>query len=547
MKKSVKSAAAIVLALAALSFSACGGNKIDTDSLVIWVADTGNGDEWMKKIVENFQRETGISCVVRSSARTDFVSTTLPSGPNNNDVDVYVSNENCFSVLATGKNYVKGFDYEKAIADISDVYDYPVAGYGENMAVKDVLSARAVEECTFDRDGKQYFISVLDNTVGIIYNKGNFEAAGYEIPLTTDDLTGLCEDMKSNGEKAFVFAGGSAYSRYVTNVWWGQYQGKTGFENFWKGIYDGSYAEGFKNFAQDGRRYAAAALNDIWNGDSGYIVPASTEYTFTRATQAFLRGDANMTVSGDWIEQEAKGTYSEDKINIEIMQTPVISALSAKLSYYAEEDKNTYYYDLAPARQESYNSALREIVKYVDGDVAEKPVKCGNLVISDADIEIVREARKIKVTDSMPIFIPAYSDKIDEAKKLLAYILNKDSQNIMLKETGGTISALKAQYSVDTFENYGGLSNMQKNKVNLYKVGAPIELSQCHNYAMSYAAGLISEWYTGSGAKIDRIISLASNYQDHKTGLEIFNATYNYYSSGSVWQNMLKNANLADE
>ena len=551
MKNVIKKTAVLLAftAVATGSLASCGGKKLDTDNLVVWVADTGNGATWMEKIAENFSRDTGISVSVRSSARTDFVSTTLPSGPNNNDVDVYVSNENCFSVLAQGKNYVKGFNYDKAVADISDVYDYEVTGYGEGVTVKDVLSERAVEECTFDRDGKQYFISVLDNTVGIIYNKDVFTQQGYEVPLTTDALVSLCEEMKEDGKKAFVFAGGSGYSRYATNVWWGQYEGKQNFENFWKGIYDGSYTEGYKNFAQEGRRYAAVALDSIWGGNTGYIVAASTEYTFTRATQAFLRGDACMTISGDWIESEASGTYADDMIDMEIMQTPVLSALSTKLSYYPKDGGK--YDKLSESQRAYYDAALQKIVKYVDGTTSEKPTKVDDTdpnspAITDADIEIVRTARKIKVTDSMPIFIPSYSDKIPEAKRLLAYILNKDSQNVMLKETYGTISALKADYAIDTFDNYSALSKFQQRKVNLYKVGAPIELSKCNNYAMSYAAGLISEWYTGSGTKIDKLISLDSSYKDHKTGEQIFEQTYQYYSEGSAWTNMLKNANLLD-
>ena len=554
MKKIMKNIKLLCLTLIILcitgTLTSCDSE--DSDVLLISVANNGNGYTWAEKIAEKFQAETGIKVKVKGTAVQTIVDTSLPSGPKNNEIDIYFPNSIYYSVIARGKNYVKGFDYETAILDISDVYDYEVTGYGEGMTLRDILSETAIEACTYVRegsnlDGRQYFVPHLTNTTGIIYNRALFAQNNYSVPLTTDSLIQLCEDIKADhgkGTYAMVYAGNNGYSRYVGNVWWAQYEGKDNFENYWKGIYDGSYADGYKNFAQQGRKETAIVLDSLFDASNAYSRPESVSNTFTQAQLSFLEGEAFMTISGDWIENEMKGNFATDSLDIAIMKTPVLSAMSTKLSYYA--DGKTEYNNLSADKKAKYNAALEEIIKYVDGTVTEKPTSVGGLTIKDSDIEIVRNARITKSAPSAGGFICAYSNKIEEAKKFMAYIFNKDCQEIMLQETNGAYSALKADYPINYFDSFNNLSKMQKAKLDLVTTDV-IEVSTCHNHPMSYSGGLVQEWYTGSGAKFEGVVGLPHDSKSYKSGLTIFEDTYKHYANGNTWVNMLKNAGLFNE
>ena len=251
-----------------------------------------------------------------------------------------------------------------------------------------------------------------------------------------------------------------------------------------------------------------------------------------------------MTISGDWIENEMKGNFAADSLDIAIMRTPVISALSTKLSYYA--DGKTEYNDLSADKKAKYNAALEAIIKYIDGTVTEKPTVVEGLTIKDSDINKVKTARITKIADATGGFICAYSNKIEEAKKFMAYIFNKDCQEIMLRETNGAYAALKDEYPINYFDAFNDLSRMQQYKVELITKES-VELSTCQNKAMAYAGGLVLEWSTGSGAKFEGIVGLPHSSKSYKSGVQIFEETYKAYSTGSTWSDMLKNAGLFNE
>lgn len=551
MKKTGKMMSVALAAMLICSLAACGKN--DSDKLVISVANVGNGYTFVEEIAKEFTKETGIKCDVRPTAVQTHISTTLPSGPKNNEIDVYFANDQYFSVLRQGKNYVKGFDYEKAILDVSDVYEMSVSGWTDkegnelDLKVKDVIPEATIEAMTYDIDEKQYFMPYVSNMEGIIYNKGVFNAKGYKIPVTTNQLIDLCAQIKADyGEEkyAFVYCGLNGYSRYITNIWWGQYEGKENYENFWKGIYDGSYEDGWKNFSQVGRKYAINTLDTLWNHENGYADPTSISKTFTQGQLAFLEGDGLMTVSGDWIEREMDGNFEPGEVDIALMQTPVISAFSEKLSYW----KETAAYDALTdeTKKDAYDNALATIIEYIDSLTTatpkEKPTSVDGLVITDADIAAVKKARTTKTSDSATAFITAYSNKIDEAKQFLAYFYNKESQNIMLKETNGATAPLVPQYNLEYFSNFSALSPMQKEKISQLKYDSYVQLFNCRNHAMSYAAGLVNEWYTGSGAKVGALIGMEKKYEGYKSGMTIFTETVDHYKA--EWSNMLKNAGL---
>ncbi len=50
-----------------------------------------------------------------------------------------------------------------------------------------------------------YVVPISANFSGVFYNKDLFEAGGYEVPTTYDELIKLAEDIQSKGETPFLF------------------------------------------------------------------------------------------------------------------------------------------------------------------------------------------------------------------------------------------------------------------------------------------------------------------------------------------------------
>ena len=162
--------------------------------------------------------------------------------------------------------------------------------------------------------------------------------------------------------------------------------------------------------------------------------------------------------------------------NIDFVKAPVISSITDRFA--ADSDKS--------------DAKLREIVKYVDGTIAAKPTG-----VTDADIELVREARKSSYATGgvdHQGFIPCTSDDIDYAKEFLKFMYSDEGLKIYYDTMGGLKLpatptdgyAVKADLSVFTqsvssllSENYlcttyakskmftiAGVSNIYRNGMN---------------------------------------------------------------------------------
>ncbi len=61
-------------------------------------------------------------------------------------------------------------------------------------------------------DGHYYCIPFSGNFMGVFYDVDKFEAAGYEVPTTWDELIAIAEDIKAKGEIAFMFPDKDAWT-----------------------------------------------------------------------------------------------------------------------------------------------------------------------------------------------------------------------------------------------------------------------------------------------------------------------------------------------
>src|SRR5579864_933250 len=86
------------------------------------------------------------------------------------------------------------------------------AAQGLSMQIDDVWQkvgsnfSDAMKSASTGADGHQYFVPIYNYPWVVSYRKSVFQAKGYQIPKTLDDLRGLADKMKTDGLTPFAFA-----------------------------------------------------------------------------------------------------------------------------------------------------------------------------------------------------------------------------------------------------------------------------------------------------------------------------------------------------
>lgn len=203
----------------------------------------------------------------------------------------------------------------------------------------------------------------------------------------------------------------------------------------------------------------------------GYTYSLAEDTAYGDAQALFLRGnkeDGAMMPAADWIENEM---LSMTGGGIEIgdvmpMNTPVVSALSEKLSYWKESGtyKET---QLSEQKRKEYDANLRALVDYVDGK-AELPTY-GTEEEVKADAEIFKAARSVRYSIGMThsCAIPVYATAKVGAKEFLKFMASDEGLKIYLENTNG--ANLPYDFDVETWSGYGTLSDFAKKKYDMYE------------------------------------------------------------------------------
>lgn len=83
------------------------------------------------------------------------------------------------------------------------------------------IIAEHLEACEID--GKNYIIPISLNFMGVFYNVDKFEAGGYEVPTTWDEMVTLAEKIKADGEIPFMLPNKDSWT---TSQLWSSIDGK---------------------------------------------------------------------------------------------------------------------------------------------------------------------------------------------------------------------------------------------------------------------------------------------------------------------------------
>jgi ABC-type glycerol-3-phosphate transport system substrate-binding protein len=513
----------------------CGGNKEDASVTKIALIEKGYGRAFLDALVEEYNKTATTKAeIAESTSFMDYVETTLLSGPKANDVDLYFSiqgNNGAFGYISQGK----ASGYDCIFEDLSDVYNAVPAGYGEEgKAFKEMLNEYFVEASTYT-DGKQYLIPWATGVEGLVYNTALFEKYNLSVPRTTNELFALCESMLKdggNGQKVpkyknaknidvypYTFSGKVNYGMYLNTVWWAQFEGIDTFNNFLEGKdADGNLTPDI--FAQEGRLSAYKNYHKLISKASGYTEVNANGNDFTTAQSAFLKEEALMIATGDWVEREMESSASNIK-TIEFMPIPVNSDIINEGSALPDHSIKT-------------DADLCAVIDYVNGDSQTLPEG-----VTDADVAFVASAMSMYMTegDGHVMFVPSYANQKTGAKDFISFVLSKQGQEIMLQKGMG--NRIPMDIDVSNMSAFASLSQFQKSKMDIME--GITYVGRKYNSPIAFNGGL-SLWYSVDTNTCDSSFSMNTSSSSYKDALTYWKRECE--TMKSQWNNILQNAGI---
>lgn len=510
-----------VLAVPAIG---CGTSQevIPENATVIYVSmwDSGYGTDWMKKVIDNYNaKEKGIYVKMDTTALRD--KALLPAIAKT-DYDVLIADNSSYIKESLVSN-IKGYD--STYVDITDVIKSTYEGEDKTLEDKMIEDAKTFAKV----NGKYYFMPLICNYWGMTYNIDVLDR--YYIPRTTYEFEKLCQELKTDKSLTapIIFSGDTDYWDPLLWMWWAQYDTKESYEAFFRAE-DLTGKKTADIFASKGRLRALQVLEKMLNYDNGYTDPDSTGYQYMQAQVKYLSGDYAFMANGGWLDAEMKEVFSKStSAKIGVLETPIISSIVEKLSFYTDSDD---YYDLSEEKIATYDAKLCEIVSYIDqGMTGELPTG----VTSD-DVETVKAARDVFYLNglSFAASIPCYSSHVEEAKDFMKYLYSNEVVREIVSSNIGSMLPLDHSFLSETEkENF---PYTIKHMIEFIGEKKMIYLPLNSPYV--YDGGLTDFRMNGTM----EVNFGSKNPSDRKTAMDVFMFDYNYYHSGNAWKNLLESS-----
>lgn len=509
----------IVLALVMAFATGCNMKKNKKSesneyTLEIEVINAGYGIEWIEKLGEKFTAANEEYKVNVSPSRNfDMAESILKSGPKNNTADILIYQypyymQHVSETLSDGG---------AILADLSDVYN--AVAEGETKTVKERISPSMENIFNYNGTGKYYAFPTLNDTNGLVYNAKLFERNGWDIPLTTDELADLADEINISGTGIKPFAWVTGYWEYCTSVWWAQYEGLENYEKFYRPDYNVAPSDPASGYSQKGREESLRVLETLITPASGYSIDGCLSLEFSEIQAAFVKQDkAAMMPNGGWMINEMKDkTFGE---TFAMMKMPVISALGVKLGI---RDRD-----------------LSAIIRYIDGgETGTVPAFVSTKGLSsDEVVSSVREARYLNsssIAYTNVALVPAYSDAVELAKKFLLYMTTSEAMTITFENSG----MMPLVYSEIADIDAESLSRFDRSKVELARsAGDKMVSMEISSDPVFYKNGLRA--YTFSENVFPEKTLAAASSKDRKTASKIIEEEITYI--GASWNHFCNNA-----
>ncbi len=403
------------------------------------------------------------------------------------------------------------------IKDITGALNEPLTYFGETETIQQKLTRPTV---TYNQ--KTYAMPYLADAYGILYNRGMFNKYEYEVPNTTDELIALCEEMLQNGHTPFTGDSGAtiSYSETLLNVWWAQYQGMDGYDDFWNGIDNGRYSKNI--FSQEGRLEALKAYEQLTLYENGYFNKRMMANSFIASQTEFLLGEYRqnqdaypMIICGEWMMEEMTGVLEaiQDSYgttpDIGMMRTPVLSSIVETLEDTTMTDET-----------------LSAVVAAIDGGAT------SYTGVSASDFQKIKVARGITEEIRHYFFVNSNVNAVEEA--LACEFMQFMSCDQALTEVAKY--NMRSALSIDLpQEVYDGMSSVKKQAYDFAKTATPLP----------DVSGMPTVFYGGLSAWNPqyRPFNVFWNKGSQMTAQRLFEETIAYWTD-SKFQQMLELAGL---
>lgn len=218
--------AGLLALTAALAFTACGNNKANSNNasnsnasnenvtssandtegkdfkgktLTIAGLDSGYGTEGWKKVIADFEEETGAKVEAKFEKNiADVIRPEIQAGNSPDFIYHSVGTESALTETMIKENMVE---------EITDVLDMKIPGEDKTVREKIILGFTDTAVTNPYGDGKTYLAPLFYSPTGLWYNKAMFKEGGgkYDLPETMDDFIKLGEEAKKDGIALFTY------------------------------------------------------------------------------------------------------------------------------------------------------------------------------------------------------------------------------------------------------------------------------------------------------------------------------------------------------
>ena len=344
----LKKLTALLLSLTMVSALAVGcGDKEEAasegDENVLKVAafEGGNGAKIWEDIAAAYEEETGVKVELELSSELDKDLTKAFKNKEIPDV-VYYN-------LGQKSGFTETMLKEKAIADISDVFDDELKG----KLAEGITENAAAQPYG---DGKVYLAPFKYDPTGFWYNKDLFEGenAKYTLPTTWDEFFALGDQAAADGVALFTYP----QSGYLDTTMYQMLAQAGGMEFFNNAVnYDPETwtSEAGKKVIDTVAKLASPDY--LWDNT---VSNANADGGFKNNQQAVIDGDALFMPNGSWVIGEMADSTPEG-FNWGMMAQPKFAA-----------DENNYIYTFTeqiwvPA-EAPHMDAAKDFIKFMYSD-----------------------------------------------------------------------------------------------------------------------------------------------------------------------------------
>lgn len=426
MKGKIKKTAALLLACTSMvsmvTMTSCfGGKEKDAKVLTVKVYKAGYGDTFVHAWKEDFEAMYAAEGYKIDIAESNVNLTGAPVTNElimgkNNTTDLYITGNAAPSSLW---KLSEDEEMDMVAANLNDVMNsYPIKKdkTEETTKIADKLLDGYAQY--FMWKGSYYCFPYYSSPVGLVVNPQAYKKVMGDVayPNTTDELLAAISEIESKKSSTSVyplaFAGDNAFSYMygVEDVWVAQYEGTDYYKEFVS--YNGveSAEEAAAMYDKDGWKESLKIVKEMQQTKN--MANGSSGFKHTEAQGNLVLGQAAFMVTGAWLQNEMYANYANEVVGMEMIKTPIISALGTKIGLKSD-------------------ATLSQLVACIDEgkNFAETKAAITAETITEEQYNAVAKARGVFYDWGVPaqIVVNSYSPNVELAKLFLRYIASDDA------------------------------------------------------------------------------------------------------------------------